>query len=623
MCGFAFFIDNTNNFNKTECINNMMDSIIHRGPDDSGYEVIDNMGFGFRRLSIIDLSTASHQPMWDKHNQFLIVFNGEIYNYLEIKKELIQLGHHFSSDGDAEVLLNAYIEWGNDCLQKLNGMFAFLIYNKENQKIFGARDRFGVKPLYIYKTNESIFIASEIKALFASHQIAKEVNSQIASDYLFYGTLEDTNHTFFTNISKIPAGYAFEINTKTIQYKQWQYWKLEQKEISSENYAEQYSQLFSNSINLRLRSDVPVGVFLSGGMDSTAIICEMKRQLDKSNNQQKLHAYSFISKQFDETNYIDQTVSQTQADIQYLSSNPMELWDEFDSALKVHDEPMLSITALVGFKLMKMAKNDGVKVILNGQGADEALAGYPTYFQNFWYSLLSSGKFTKLNNELDGFIKENGGNKQKTLVQLFTTFLKIKARRFQIYQQKAQKNQIHALQQDNWYTTEYKNQYQHLIKYQHDETLSDALSYSLNQYPLPLYLRIEDRNSMAHSVEARLPFMDYRLVELGYSLPDEEKMHHFWNKSILRNALKDKIPELVRTRKDKMGFPTPIDDWLRGDLYEPFSDIINSQSTANRGIFNLDTVKKQLEAHKNGNINAGGRLFRIVQFESWLKQNSI
>ena len=620
MCGFAFLIDTSNSFNKELVINKMMDSIIHRGPDDSGYEVIENMAFGFRRLSIIDLSNASHQPMWDNHKQYLIVFNGEIFNYLEIKDQLLKLGHTFNSNGDTEVLLNAYIEWGEECLHKLNGMFTFIIYDKKNNKIFGARDRFGIKPLYIYQTKEQIFIASEIKAIYASGTINKEINWQTASKYLFYGVLEDSNDTFFSNVNKVPAGYSFQINTKKLNYKQKSYWTLEQKEIGNKDVSEQYYELFNDSIKLRLRSDVPVGVFLSGGMDSTAIICEMKRQLDATANQKKIHAYSFISKQFDETNYIDKTLEYTQADIKYLSSKPLELWAEFDTALKMQDEPMHSITALVGFKLMKMAHNDGVKVILNGQGADEALAGYPNYFQNFWYSLLTNGKLSTLNNELSGFISENGGNKQEIIIKLIITFLKIKARHFKFYREKALQNQIDSLHQDNWYTPELKRKFQHNYNYQHDETLSGSLNYSLTQYPLPLYLRIEDRNSMANSVEARLPFMDYRLVELGYSLPDEEKMHHFWNKFILRNAMKNKIPELVRTRKDKMGFPTPIDDWLRGDLYEPFADIINSRSTSERGLYNTNLIQQLLSQHKKGDINVGSRMFRVIQFESWLNQ---
>ncbi len=619
MCGFVFLLDNTNTLNKPDTVNHMMDSIRHRGPDDSGYEIIDNMAFGFRRLSIIDLSQASHQPMWDKKKEYLIVFNGEIYNYLEIKNELENLGHTFYSNGDTEVLLTAYIQWGKNCLQKLNGMFSFLIYDNKNKQIFGARDRFGIKPLYIHKTAEKIFIASEIKALFASGAINKQVNWQVASKYLFYGILEDSNDTFFDNVTKIPASHAFQIDTQNLNFSHWQFWKLEKKEIASLNYAEQYYQHFKDSVNLRLRSDVPVGVFLSGGMDSTAIICEMKRQLDASNNPSKLHAYSFISKQFDETQYIDKTLEYTHADIKYLSSKPLELWDEFDSALKMHDEPMHSITALVGYKLMKMAHNDGVKVILNGQGADEAIAGYPNYFQNFWYSLLSSAKFNTLNKELNSFIKEQGGNKRKKLFDLFLTYIRIKSRHIPLYRTQALKKQITALRQDPWYISDFKNQYQLNLEYHHDETLSDALHYSINQYPLPLYLRIEDRNSMANSVEARLPFMDYRLIEYSYSLPDEDKMHAFWNKYILRNAMKNKIPELVRTRKDKMGFPTPIDDWLRGDLYEPFADIINSQATLNRGLYNTSLIKQQLLKHKKGEVNIGSRVFRIVQFENWIK----
>lgn len=619
MCGVAFILDNTFQLNKDETINHMMNSIIHRGPDDGGKEVINNVALGFRRLSILDLSAAGHQPMWDKTKRYAIIFNGEIYNYIEIRAELEKHGHQFQSHTDTEALLVAYIQWGQACLQKLNGMFAFLIYDKQKLEVFGARDRFGIKPLYIYQTTQQIFIASEIKALLATRTVNKQINWQVATEYLLHGTLENTDQTFFSGINKIPAGYAFHIDTSSGRYKEWQYWTLQNRLLDSPHLADDYYQIFQDSINLRLRSDVPVGVFLSGGMDSTAIICEMKRQIDTVESQSKLHAYSFISKQFDESHYIEETLKQTQAEIHYLQAKPLELWDVFETALRFHDEPMHSITALVGFKLMKMASQEGIKVILNGQGADEVIAGYPNYFKNFWYSLYSNGDWSKLLSELYTYTKHNGGSPYNLLINIFIKSIRLKIRNLHIYQSHKLKKQTDQAQQDPWYTDELKNNYKQTSKFYHDETLSGALKYSIEQYPLPLYLRIEDRNSMANSIEARLPFLDYRLVELGYSMPDDEKLNGIWNKYILRNAMKNKIPELVRTRTDKMGFPTPIEDWVRGDLYQPFLDIIHSKSMSDNNLYNIEYIKKEMIKHKKQETNIGSRVFRVVQFETWLK----
>jgi asparagine synthase (glutamine-hydrolysing) len=316
----------------------MTASMRHRGPDGEGIYAAGPVGLGFRRLSILDLSHAADQPMVSDDGQLILVFNGEIYNYIELRRELEALGHQFKSTGDTEVLLHSYRQWGRDCLARFNGMWAFVVYDHRRGVLFGSRDRFGVKPLYFHRTRNSVLLASEIKAFLSSGICRSGPNWKIISSYLLEHRLDEGSESFYEGIEQIPAGTAFELDLRG-ELKTWRYWSLPQpsaEEISEP--ARQFADLFEDSVRLRMRSDVPVGVCLSGGLDSTAIICAMARQWGGS--EQALHAFSYYAKEFDESAYIADTIELTRAHLNRLDSDPLQAWQALDRVLSFHDEPV-------------------------------------------------------------------------------------------------------------------------------------------------------------------------------------------------------------------------------------------------------------------------------------------
>ena len=617
MCGFAVMLALNGEKADLSVVDKMTTSIRHRGPDDEGRYVEGPVGFGFRRLSILDLSLSGHQPMLSDDGQQVMVFNGEIYNYLELRAELEALGHRFKSSGDTEVLLHAYREWGSTCLDKLNGMWAFVIFDKKKRKFFGARDRFGIKPLYRYQGRDHVFFASEIKAILASGYYAMKTNWSIASKFLLQGRLDEGKETFYEGIEQIPPGTAFEFNLDTGS-NEWHLWSLENiPQMSISDPPRDFYDVFEDAVKLRMRSDVPVGVCLSGGLDSTSIISLMaKLRADpKYLPGKSLQAFSYVSAEFDESLYIADTIEQTQAEINRLGINPSGLWNQLTQVLGYHDEPLHSATALIGFNLMALAANNGVKVVLNGQGADETIGGYHSYFPNYWTSLLRSGRVGETFSEIKAFCVEHGGNARDLFLKTLRRFYRSELGRLSSYRKIANLRKHNTYAKDPFFSPDLSKQLNLGDRGYMNEALNTALRYSVEYRPLPLYLRIEDRNSMAHSVEARLPFLDYRLVSLVWKLPVEWKMRGPLNKYVLRASMRGHIPESVRSRIDKMGFPTSVRQWFANQWYEPMRDLLASQEAHQRGIYDVDFIQKELDRHRNGEIDASRKLFRVAQFE--------
>ena len=393
MCGIAVAIGMNGRPIERAAVERMAESLLHRGPDDGGIYVDGAVGMGFRRLSILDLSEAGHQPMVSQDGQYVLVFNGEIFNYVELREELRQLGYQFRSSGDSEVLLAAYCEWGRECLSKLNGMWAFVIYDRGHQRLFGSRDRFGVKPLYYSRNADVMQFASEIKALRASGYQRGEINWRTAARFLLEGRLDSQIDTFYEGIEQIPPGSGFEVSLDGAWH-QWSFWSLDTLPPSvSANPAQTFADLFEDAVRLRMRSDVPVGVCLSGGLDSTAIICAAARQRgDRGGREtESLQAFCYMDKEFDESKYIADTLSQTHAQLRQLETSPADLWSDLSRLLWFQDEPVHTMTALVGYQLMRLAASHGIRVVLNGQGADETIGGYSSYFQDYWVSWLTIG----------------------------------------------------------------------------------------------------------------------------------------------------------------------------------------------------------------------------------------
>ncbi|CAE6804468.1 Asparagine synthetase (glutamine-hydrolyzing) [Nitrospira defluvii] len=617
MCGIAVAIGLNGRMIERSAVERMADSLFHRGPDDSGIYLDASVGMGFRRLSILDLSEAGHQPMVTADQQCVLVFNGEIFNYVELRAELRTLGYEFRSSGDSEVLLAAYREWGRECLARLNGMWAFVIYDRRRRCLFGSRDRFGVKPLYVSREGGVVQFASEIKALRASGYLRTGINWKTAAAFLLEGRLDSQAETFYEGIEEIPPGSGFEVGLDGT-WQQWLFWSLESLSPTIvENPADTFADLFEDSVRIRMRSDVPVGVCLSGGLDSTAIICAAARQQGEggARSREALQAFCYMAKEFDESRYIADTLAQTHAQLRQLETSPSELWSDLQKLLWFQDEPVHTMTAVVGYQLMRLAASHGIRVVLNGQGADETIAGYSSYFQDYWVSLIQRGRVGDAWRAITEYSQAHGGSASQRFKEAVVRCVSWKLHKVHAYRNWAQARRQARLRENRWYSHE-------LLSYAGSgaaatpvATLSHALKQSIVSAPLPLYLRIEDRNSMAHSVEARLPFLDYRLVSFVCGLPDEWKVRGPWNKYVLREGMRGRMPESVRGRVDKMGFPTASKKWFAHDLYEPLRDVLASQTVRERGIYNAKVILADLERHRKGEADFANRLFHIAEFE--------
>jgi asparagine synthase (glutamine-hydrolysing) len=618
MCGIAAILRLDGQPVERPVLERMTASLVHRGPDEGRVFISGPVGLGFRRLSILDLSPAARQPMASEDGDVVLVFNGEIYNYIELREELTSRGHRFRSTGDTEVLLRAYQEWGRDCLPKLNGMWAFLVHDRRRGVLFGARDRFGVKPLYRYRSGAVLFWASEIKAIRASGAYPEVIDWETAANFLHHGRLDDGESSFYAGITQIPAGTAFEIDGAG-RTSEWRYWSLDHlPAVDTPDPAASFRDLFEDSVRLRMRSDVPVGVCLSGGLDSSSIICataRLKQQVDEP-ERRPLLAFCYMAPEYDEATYIHEVLEQTGAHLKRLETSPALLWERLPEVLQYQDEPVHSLTAVVGFELMRLAAAHGIRVILNGQGADETIGGYFSYFLDYWRELLARGRAAKVSREIRDHAAAHGGHPSRLMRATVQNLAWWQLNRVSAYRRLARSWRRRRLERDRWFVPELAAQTSPGAVRPGAE-LNTVLKYSTSASPLPLYLRVEDRNSMAHSVEARLPFLDYRLVSLALSLGPEWKMRGGANKFLLREAMRQRIPESVRVRKDKMGFPTPVRKWLGRELYEPVRDLLQSREARERGIYNIPAILQDLEAHRREEIDVSDRLFGVAQFELW------
>jgi asparagine synthase (glutamine-hydrolysing) len=634
MCGFVGIVGLNGVHVDARVIEAMAAAQRHRGPDDEGIYVSDHVGLGFRRLAILDLSTAAHQPMFSRDGQLVLVYNGEIYNYIELRQELEALGHRFDSSGDTEVLLHSYQQWGSDCLHRLNGMWAFLIYDIRRKRIFGSRDRFGKKPLYYYRTRDLIVFGSEIKAILASGYYCGGTNWRKAASFLLHCDLDHSDgsdETLYSGITQVSAGTGFELDLQGY-FTERRFWSLDNVSAADglritniNDAAESFYHIFEDSLRIRLRSDVPVGVLLSGGLDSTAMLCTTAKILKTGGaSNEPLWALSYQDNAYDESLYIEDTVRQVEPRHIRWSANPVALWNELEQFLWHQDEPVHSMSALVTFELSRIASQNGIKVLLNGGGADESLAGYHSFFPNYWYHLVQNNLFADAWREISAYAMAHGGTPWRLCLEpLYYGFRSNLNNVVPGFEGFARWFRKRRLGRDSWFSYDLLKSFRiHEQEYK-EPTLGAALQRSVEDSPLPLYLRFEDRNSMAHSIEERMPFLDHRLVSFAFQLQAEFKMRGPWNKYILRQAMRGRIPESVRGRIDKMGFPVSTKKWFAGCLYAPIQDMLSSHEVRERGIYNMDVIRQDLELHREGKTDISGKLFNLVQFELWSKlQNS-
>ena len=627
MCAIAAIIGNYSD--KTTMIKKMTDLVIHRGPDGEGSYVDPLIALGHRRLSIIDLSQNGHQPM--AFGDLIITYNGEVYNYLELKDELIRLGHTFKTGSDTEVILVSYKQWGKDCLNRFNGMFSFVIYDQKQKQIFAARDRFGVKPFYYWQPEGGpLFIASEIKQFTCLPGWKAALNLQLAYDFLNHSLLDHTAETFFKNVHQLRPGHFFEIcldNFKTadgIDPKQWYDLKAKlTSKLPADNSVASFRflELFKNSVSLRLRSDVAVGSCLSGGLDSSSIVCVMNQLLNSSsvggqnNSKQKTFSACSDVKQFDEREFIDDVVNSIGVDAQYTYPDQNKLFEVLDKLIWHQDEPFGSTSVFAQWCVFELAKNNQVKVMLDGQGADEQLAGYHSYFPIFWMQLLRRFSWILLFRELSLAKKIHGYSYIKSFKMILGLALPAWALSFlrRLFSHNAK---------DFFSFPDSVKKENPLKVFSALGSIKQASLAQVSKTNLQMLLHWEDRNSMAHSVESRVPFLDYRLVEFNLGLPDSQKLNAATTKVILRNAMKGILPEKIRMRMDKLGFVTPEIVWVTKRAPELFRKKLQEAVEVSGGLIKQE-IMDYFELVLKGEKTFDFVIWRALCFGVWIKSFNV
>lgn len=639
MCGISVVITKSNNVtNLTERLVRMTNVIKHRGPDDEGYLIVSNendffclggndtkaytsdseihylpkanineknhcenikLAFGFRRLSILDLSSTGHQPLCYLNRRYWVIFNGEIYNYLEIKKDLIHNGYVFNSNTDTEVILAAYDKWGPKCLNEFNGMWAIILYDSLKNEIFIARDRFGIKPLYYYRDNDLILFGSEIKQFlsFGSLNISPNIK-KIEKDFPF-DSQEQTHETPFTNVfrfpnatwSKISLEKTENFNIKFEKYYHLTYYKQnkynEYSDTEALKFAEEYHYLLKDSIKLRLRSDVNIGTCFSGGLDSSSIVYFVNQLL---NNNSKQRTFSLVfnnpkTSYCDESKYIHELV--TKLNLQSYSTEPdvSEVIENYNKMLFALDTPQ-SYNLMSYFFTYKLVRDNNTIVTLDGQGADELQAGYLPYLINYFSNL----PYKKLLKEFNLFVNNPESSKQ-IVSGILSKFLKT------LHSDRLVK---YVLQQKE-------------IRRDPFLDLNTKLFEDFNT-DLQTLFHYGDRGSMLNSVESRFPMMDYRIVEFWFNLPYKYKLCNGYTKYIARLALQNKLPDNITWRRDKKGWETPIYNWLKNGLYDQMKPVIqNSYLLKHLKISETDYSKISLN---NKNFNAK-KIIKFYNHAAW------
>ncbi|TAH25596.1 MAG: asparagine synthase (glutamine-hydrolyzing) [Cytophagales bacterium] len=662
MCGIAGIVDLNGNLQELKSnLIKMAQMLRHRGPDDEGFfysnpnnfsteggndtpkdcyrsqllyapkESLNNInkaqiGLAHRRLSIIDLNPSGHQPMCNDNQNLWLVFNGEIYNYESIKSKLISFGYNFVSNSDSEVVLKAFEHWGKDCVHHFNGMWALAIYNRLEQTLFCSRDRFGVKPFYYIYHNHLFAFASEQKALLHLLKNESKINRAAAFQYLVLGTSEQNEKGLFEKILELQPSHQLELDLKRNQLKKHQYYQLKYladwedfSETKFQNYSAQLNHLLTESIRLRLHSDVALGTCLSGGLDSSSIVCITDKLLKENplqqvGNRQSLFTSVFLNQKIDESNWAKIIAEKTHAKWYQVEPTPEEMIQEFEDLTYSQDIPILSSSTYAQYKVMQKVNQQGIKVTLDGQGADELFAGYDPHYTAFFYENIKNKKWRETFLNLKNIGTQFANPKyvlnvplKHSATLLFPHFIKTNGYRKFNKEYKFISNEL-------W--TQNKEEL---------NLLNNKFSYNLNQklhkeftgHQLKVLLRTGDRNSMRFSVESRVPFSDdLPLIETVFQIPSSYKIRNNQSKYLLRQAMKDLLPKAIFNRNDKQGFSTPEFLWLKTNknyfkqyITNDLSEFIHVKPLLNKWDSTIDRL----------NPNNTNRLFRIIQFAAWKK----
>jgi asparagine synthase (glutamine-hydrolysing) len=615
MCGFVAVISSDRL--EPEILDAMRDRLAHRGPDGARSRLIETpkvvVGLGHRRLSIIDLTHDADQPMLDESGELTLVYNGEIYNYVELREELRAAGRTFVTQSDTEVLIAAYEQWGIDCLSRLNGMFAFALWDGRRRELFLARDRFGEKPLfYTPLSGGGYAFASEMKALFAHPAVQASPNESIVREYIGGNFYEDGEETMFEGVLRLPPAHAMVVGDDGAIRRRWRYWTPDYSPIE-DGYDEaaavqRFRELLEQSVRMRLRSDVPVGTSLSGGLDSSTIVC----LLSEARMQTPTLTQNTFSGRFDQMDptlsegpYIDLVVERAGVDAHAVTPTPLGLIEESERLHWHQEEPFLSASIYLQWCVMRIAHEHRTTVLLDGQGADELLAGYQFYFPAYQLDLVDRWRLGRLAYDTLLFRRRlhRASRGYADSIRRFNhkTALgpRVLARSWR------SRSSVAAGPYDAGVPEAVPGM---RLRRQ----IAEALQYN----SLPMLLRYADRNAMAFSRETRFPFLDHELVDWCVRLPDRAFIRDGWQKHILRQATRDILPPEIRLRADKVGYAAPLDLWLRDSLRDWAHDRLFTGAIVDLEGYDRSGIEDLWHRHQAGENNSWA-LWRWISLNEW------
>ncbi len=629
MCGIAGFIDFKSN-SSDQILKEMTDVLHHRGPDDSGYSFYDESGYqvglGHRRLSILDLSRHGHQPM--SFEEFEIIYNGEIYNFQEIRKELEEENYTFTSDSDTEVIIKAFHEWGIEAVHKFNGMFAISIYDKKNKKIFLIRDRAGVKPLYWYRKDDLILFASELKSFHKHNDFEKIINKDALALYLQYAYILQP-HTIFENAYKLRAGHYLEIDLKEKKTKEIKYWSVidyynKPKLNISENEAiNKMETILKSAFDYRMIADVPVGVFLSGGYDSSLVTALLQH-----NRPQKINTFTigFHEKGFDEAPFAKQVAAHLGTNHTEYYCTQKDALEIFPKLAHIYDEPFGDASAIPTILVSQLAKKN-VTVSLSADGGDEIFAGYKKYESAItlhnklakipiFLRKIIAGILNIINPDYIPFVSKTSDFKTKfeKLKNILLSESSSVVTMNQLYQQYINKEVKELLLTETKKVTNNFDSFIHINN--NNDEINKMLAIDYQTYMVDDILTKVDRATMSVSLEGREPLLDHRIIEFAARLPSNLKYRNGNKKWLLKEITHRYLPKQLMDRPKK-GFAVPITEWFKDELKDYLLLYLSEERLNKEGIFNTKEVLKQRDIYLNGDKEDISRLWLILMFEMW------
>lgn len=616
MCGIAGIVSPRPA--NSDTLKRMADVIAHRGPDDEGVYLAEGCGLAHRRLAILDLSPAGHQPMSTTDGRYCIVYNGEVYNAADIRRELAGKGYRFHSTSDTEVILYAYAHWGPSCVERFNGMWGFAIWDTRDRELFCSRDRFGVKPFYYHLAPSGTFVfGSEIKSVLAAG-IDARVNRPCAAHVITTTRLDDGAETFFEGVSQLRPAHNLIVRDGTVRT--WRYWDFDE-DAARDRYrfddpAEGVRELLADAVRIRvLASDVQVGSCLSGGLDSSSIVSLASRVLDVP---MATFSLEYGEAGFDESSYARIVAGEFGCDASYIRPRAEDFFDVLERMAWFQDEPAAGPGLYSQWHVMRLAAPN-VKVLLDGQGGDEAMAGYRYHLEGYLQALLRMG--------LTGDVRALGRLRRDLPVVARSWGLSLPAAAGRAFGSSRLKDAYFAWRgadsasdiSADIAAEAAANPLERPAVRSLGDPLNDRLYRDVTRDVIPSLLHYEDRNSMAFSIEARTPFLDYRLIEYALTLPGPEKVRDGQTKWLFRQAMEGVTPAAVLGRKDKMGYSTPVDTWFRNGLAGAVRERLLTQRTRDHGVLDVDAIERKLADHESGKLDLGWQIYRWLSLEQWFR----